>query len=137
MHDIRVESTQHADHPGPWHPEWQRCDLGKHPRRHSMDPDAVVHLVGRRLARTAGRGDDEGLVAGAAEMLDHPKHRVVDAVDIREEGLSDDRNAHAKRVPSAAVVKVATRHTTRKNLVPMIGGSADRDSRIVRTKKGG
>ena len=102
-----------------------------------MNADAVVNLVGRRLAARRVRGDDEGLVTGAAEMLDHPKHRVGDAVDIREEGLCDDRNAHAKSVPSAAVAKVATGHTTRKNLVPMIGLSADRDSSIVRTKKGG
>jgi hypothetical protein len=76
-------------------------------------------------------------VTGAAEMLDHPKHRVGDAVDIREEGLCDDRNAHVKSVPSVAVAKVANGHTTRKNLVPMIGQSAGRDSSIVRTKKGG
>jgi hypothetical protein len=70
-------------------------------------------------------------------MLDHPKHRVGDAVDIREEGLCDDCNAHTTTVPSTAVPKVAAGHTTRKNLVPMIGRSADRYSSIVRTKKGG
>jgi hypothetical protein len=41
------------------------------------------------------------------------------------------------RVPSAAVAKVATGHTTRKNLVAMIDASAERDSSIVRTKRGG
>jgi hypothetical protein len=70
-------------------------------------------------------------------MLEHPEHRVGDAVDIREERLCDDCNAHAMTVPSTAVAKVATGHTTRKNLVPMIGRSAARKSRIVRTKKGG
>jgi hypothetical protein len=47
-------------------------------------------------------------------MLDHPKHRVGDAVDIREETLCDDRNAHTKRVPAAAVAKVASRNMTRE-----------------------
>jgi hypothetical protein len=102
-----------------------------------VNPDAVENLVGGWLAARSVRGDDEGLVTGAAEMLDHPKHRVGDPVDIREEGLCDDRNAHAKSVPSSAVAKVATGHTTRKNLVPMIGRSAGRVSSIVRTEKGG
>src|SRR4051812_33329996 len=102
-----------------------------------MHADAVMNPVGWRFtARGVGR-DDQGLVTGAAEMLDHPKHRVGDAVDIREEGLCDDRNAHTKSVPSAAVAKVANGHTTRKNLVPMIGLSAGLESRIVRTKRGG
>src|SRR5262249_36861224 len=137
MHDIRVESAQHAHHPGPWHSEGQRGDLGKHARRHPVNPDAVVNLVGRWLAARGVRRDDQGLMTGAAEMLDHPKHRVGYAVDIREERLCDDCNAHAKSVPSTPVVKVASRHTTRKNLVPMIGLSANPDSSIVRTEKGG
>jgi hypothetical protein len=45
----------------------------------------------------------------AAEMLDHPKHRVGDTVDIREEGLCDDCNAHDSTVPSTAVDKVSYR----------------------------
>jgi hypothetical protein len=102
-----------------------------------MYPDSVMNSLGRRLAPRRVRGDDDDLMTSAAEMLDHPKHRVGDAVDIREEGLCDDRNAHTKSVPSAAVAKVANGHTTRKNLVPMIGLSAGRESRIVRTKKGG
>src|SRR5262245_8974953 len=102
-----------------------------------MDTDAVVNLVGRRLTTRGIRGDDEGFVTGVAKMLDHPKHRVGDAVDIREERLCDDCNAHATSVSSAAVAKVAAGHTTRKNLVPMIGRSTIGDSSIVRTKKGG
>jgi hypothetical protein len=93
--------------------------------------------VGRWLAPRRVRSDDDDFVTGVAEMLDHPKHRVGDAVDIREEGLCDDRNPHTKSIPSAAVAKVATGHTTRKNLMPMIGRSAGRDSSIVRTKKDG
>ena len=96
-----------------------------------------MNLVGGRLAARVVRGDDEGLVTSAAEMLDHPKHRVRNSVDVREERLCDDCNAHAMTVPSAAVAKVAGGHTTRKNLVQMIGLSAAWDSRIVRTKKGG
>src|SRR5258705_5851828 len=95
-----------------------------------------MHLFCRRLSLRRVRGDDHDFVSGATEMLDHPKHRVGDAVDIREEGLCDDRNAHAMRVPSAAVAKVATRHTTRKNLVPMIRRSAGGGSPIRVDKKG-
>ena len=76
-------------------------------------------------------------MTGAAEMLDHPKHRVGDAVDIREERLCDDCNAHAKSVPSAAVVKVASRDMSRKYLVPMNGCSTWAFSSMVRTEKGG
>src|SRR5215212_10252884 len=137
MHYVGVESAQHADHTRARHAQRQRRDFREHPRWHPVHPDAVVNLVGRRLAAWSVRGDDEGLMTGAAEMLDHPKHRVGDAVDIREEGFCDDRNAHARSVPSAAVAKVATGHTTRKNLVPMIGRSPDSVSSIVRTKKDG
>ena len=102
-----------------------------------MDSDAVVNLVGGWLTPRAVRGDDEGFVTGMPEMLDHPKHRVGDAVDIREERLCDDCNAHVMRVSSATVVKVAAGHTTRKNLVPMNDASTAGDSSIVRTKKDG
>jgi hypothetical protein len=102
-----------------------------------VNTHAVVDPIrGRLAARCVGR-DHEDFVTVVAEVLDDPKHRVGDAVDIREEGLCDDRNAHAKSVPSSAVAKVATGHTTRKNLVPMIGRSAGRVSSIVRTEKGG
>ena len=82
-----------------------------------MDPDSVVDPLGGWLAAGRVGGDDEYFVTRSAEMLDHPKHRVRDAVDIREEALCDDRNPHAKIVSSAAVRKVAPRDTTRKNLV--------------------
>src|SRR5215208_7457256 len=54
-----------------------------------------------------------------AEMVHHPEHRVGDAVDIRKEGLCDDRNAHTERVASAAVGRVACGDTTREVLVPI------------------
>jgi hypothetical protein len=101
-----------------------------------VDADPVVNLVGGRPAAWVVRGDDESLVSRSAEMLDHPKHRVRNAVDIREERLCDDCNAHATTVPSATVAKVATGHTTRKNLVPMIGLTVVAESSMVRTKKG-
>jgi hypothetical protein len=84
-----------------------------------MDADAVVNLLGRRFAPRRVRGDDEDFVTGAAEVLDHPKHRVGDAVDIREETLCDDCNAHTKRVSSTTFAKVACRDTTREKLVLM------------------
>lgn len=78
-----------------------------------MHPDPVMNAVGRRLAPRRVRGDDEYLVSGAAEMLDHPKHRVGDAVDIREEGLCNDCNAHTWMVAAAPVAEVAAGDTTR------------------------
>jgi hypothetical protein len=76
-------------------------------------------------------------VTGAAEMLDHPKHRIGDAVDIREERFCDDCNAHTKRVPAAPVSKVAWGDMSRKYLVPKNGRTAARNPSIVRTKEGG
>jgi hypothetical protein len=61
-------------------------------------------------------------VTGVAEMLDHPKHRVGDAVDIREEGFCDDRDAHNKIVPSTPVGKVASKDMTRE--LPVWAGKA-------------
>lgn len=84
-----------------------------------MNADAFVDPVGRRFAARCVRGDDKNLVTVNAEMLHHPKHRVGDAVDIREERLCDDRNAHTKMVASAAVGKVASGDTARKVLVLM------------------
>ena len=84
-----------------------------------MNPDPLVHPVRRRLATRCVRGDDEDFMTVVAEVLDHPKHRVGDAVDIREEGLCDDRNAHTTMVASTAVGKVASGDTTRKVLVPL------------------
>ena len=79
-----------------------------------MHPDSVVDPLGGWLAAGRVGGDDEGFVTGSAEMLDHPKHRIADAVDIREERLCDDCNAHTTIVSAMAVSKVAGRDTTRK-----------------------
>jgi hypothetical protein len=84
-----------------------------------VNPDTVVDAVGGRFSSRAVRGDDKDLVTVETEMLHHPQHRVGDAVDIREEGLCDDRNAHTRRVTSAAVGKVASGDTTREVLVPI------------------
>jgi hypothetical protein len=83
-----------------------------------MHTDTVVDPIRRRLAARCVGGDNEDFVAVVAEVLDHPKHRVADAVDIREEGLCDDRNPHTKIVSSTADGKVAFGDTTRKVLVP-------------------
>ena len=83
-----------------------------------MHADTLVNPVSRRVAARCVGGDDEDFVTVVAEVLDHPKHRIGDAVDIREEGLCDDRNAHTKIVSSRAVDKVASGDTTRKVLVP-------------------
>jgi hypothetical protein len=78
---------------------------------------AVVHPIGSGFTRWGVGGDDEHFVTRTTEVLHHPKHRVGDAVDIREETLCDDRNAHTKRVTSRTVEKVACGDTTRKVLV--------------------
>jgi protein-disulfide isomerase len=83
-----------------------------------VNTHAVVDPIrGRLAARCVGR-DHEDFVTVVAEVLDDPKHRVGDAVDIREEGLCDDRNAHTKMVTSSAVGKVASWDTTRKVCMP-------------------
>ena len=74
-----------------------------------MDSDSV------RLSPRSVRGDHEAFVSGAAQMLEHSKHGIGDTVDIREEGLCDDRNAHTVIVPAASVVKVAARGWTHEN----------------------
>ena len=74
-----------------------------------MDP------VGGRLAARGVRRDDEGFVTGAAQMLDHPEHRVADAVDVREKGLGDDRNAHTITVTAPPVDMVTDGHTVYTN----------------------
>jgi hypothetical protein len=99
--------------------------------------DTVVDLVGGRFTARGVRRNDQGLMTRATEMLDHPKDRVGNAVDIREEGLCDDCNAHVKTVPSAAVDKVAYRDMSCKNLVPMNLCSAVYVSSMVPQRRGG
>ena len=67
-----------------------------------MDTDAVVDPVGRWLASRCVRRDDEDFVTLVTEVFDDPQHRVGDAVDIREEALCDDRDAHTQKVASSA-----------------------------------
>src|SRR5882757_10912630 len=83
-----------------------------------MNADAIVQTFGGLLAARCVRGDDERLVARATEMLDHPKHRVGNTVDVREETLCDDRNAHNRIVTASTVEEVAYRNTTRKESPP-------------------
>src|SRR5271168_2896937 len=47
-------------------------------------------------------------------MLEHPDHRVADAVDMREERFCDDGNAHTITVTALIVAKVADGHTGRE-----------------------
>ena len=82
-----------------------------------MNPDAVVYPVGGVLAAWVVGGDDEGFVAGAAEVLEHPQHRVGDSVDVGQEGLGDNRNSHTKRVSPTTVNEVSSRHTGHEKLV--------------------
>lgn len=63
--------------------------------------------VGGRVSSRRVGGDDENLVAGAPEMLDDPQHRVGDTVDVRQERLGDDRNAHTGMVAAVDGAEVA------------------------------
>ncbi|GKU33373.1 hypothetical protein NJB14197_36940 [Mycobacterium montefiorense] len=67
--------------------------------------------------RFAGRGvgsDDQSFVAGSAQMLQHSNYRVTDTVDMWQERLCDDRNAHKTTMSELPVDKVADGHTGRK-----------------------
>jgi len=102
-----------------------------------VDTDAVMHSVRGRLSPRSVRGDDDYFMTVMAEVLDHPKHRVGDAVDIREETLCDDRNAHTKRVTSGTVGKVACGDTTRKVLVRKATNTAIAVRVFCAPRKGG
>ena len=82
-----------------------------------MNPDAVVHPIGGLVAARVVGSYDEGFVAGAAKVLEHPQHRVGDSVDVGQEGFGDNRNAHASSVSAAPVSEVASRHTRHEKLV--------------------
>ena len=77
-----------------------------------MHPDTVVDPVGRGLPGRVVRCDDKGFVAGAAQVLEYSDHRVANAVDVREEGLRDNRYAHNVTVSAAPVDMVTYGHTS-------------------------
>src|SRR6195952_3554591 len=114
MNYVGIESAQHANHSRPWNAQRQRGDLGQHPRRHPVHAHAVVDPVGWNITARRVRCDDHDFVTRAAEMLDHPKHRIGHAIHVREEGLCDDRYAHDWTVPWQAFREVAGRDTTRE-----------------------
>ncbi len=69
-----------------------------HDRRRPVGPDARPPLrpvepggpgAGRR------RADDHGLVTVRLQVIEHPQHRVRDAVDLGEEALGDDGHPKA------------------------------------------
>jgi hypothetical protein len=91
----------------------------EHSRRHPVNPDISVDPVSGRLTPWGVRSDDQNFMTVVAEVLHDPKHRVGNAIDVREEGLCDDRNAHTKMFASTTVGKVASGDTTRKVLVPI------------------
>ena len=76
-----------------------------------MDSDAVVNSFRRGFARRVIGCDNKGFVTCSAQMREYPKNRVADTIDVGEEGLGDDRNAHVTIVPAPAVDKVSCRHT--------------------------
>jgi hypothetical protein len=80
-----------------------------------VNTHAVVEPIRRRLAaRCVGR-DHEDFVTVAAEVLDDPKHRIGDAVDIREKGLRHDRNSHTCRLAAQPDRQVTDRGTRRED----------------------
>jgi hypothetical protein len=102
-----------------------------------VDPHTIVDAVRGRFPTRGVRGDDKDFMTVVPEMLHHPKHRVGDAVDIREEGLCDDRNAHTEIVASAAVGKVASGDTTRKVLMPLAVNITVAVRVVCASRKGG
>jgi len=80
-----------------------------------VDANTVVDPVGGRLTVRGVRSDDERFVPSPAEMLEHPEYRVADSVDIREERLRDDCNAHPRRLTAPVVLEVARGDTTRED----------------------
>ena len=79
-----------------------------------MHPNSLVDAICTGLSGWIVRGDDESLVTGSAEMLQHSDHRVADTVDMREERFCDDGNSHAPTVAALIVAKVADGHTGRE-----------------------
>jgi hypothetical protein len=80
-----------------------------------VDANTVVNTVGGRLTVWGVRSDDERFVTRPVEMLDYPEYRVADSVDIREERLRDDCNAHPRRLTAPVVLEVARGDTTRED----------------------
>ncbi len=74
MHNVGIESAQHAYHSGHRHAERQRGHLRKHSRRHPMYPDAVVNSVCAGFTRRIVGRDDEGFVTGSTQMLEDAQH---------------------------------------------------------------
>jgi hypothetical protein len=79
-----------------------------------MHPNSLVNSICAGLSRWIVGSDDESLVTGSVEMLEHPEHRVADTIDMREERFCDDGNAHTLTVAALIVAKVADGHTGRE-----------------------
>ena len=79
-----------------------------------MHPDTVTESIGGVLPARSIRRYDEGFVTGPAQVLQHPDHRVADAVDVREKGLGDNRYAHTITVSAPAVDMVTDADTVCK-----------------------
>jgi hypothetical protein len=77
-----------------------------------MHSDTVVDTIGGRLTRRSVGCDDEGLVTGAPQMLDHPDHGIADAVDVREKRFRDNRYSHTITVSVSLVDMVTYGHTS-------------------------
>ncbi|BCI79810.1 hypothetical protein MTY66_14350 [Mycolicibacterium sp. TY66] len=54
-------------------------------------------------------------MAVPVEVLQHPEHRIGDAVDIREKGLRHDRNSHTCRLAAQPDRQVTVRGTRRED----------------------
>jgi hypothetical protein len=79
-----------------------------------VHPDTVIEAIRGGLSARRVRRYDEGFVTAAAQVLQHPDHRVADAVDVREKGLGDNRYAHTITVSGPAVDMVTDGDTVCK-----------------------
>ena len=93
VHDVRLEFAQGVvDHRG-GHADRQRIHAGDlhGGHAHNGKPQVVADFL---LACAGARGDDDRFVARGVEVLQHAQNGVGHPVDVREERLGDDGNAH-------------------------------------------
>ncbi|SLC93266.1 Uncharacterised protein [Mycobacteroides abscessus subsp. massiliense] len=94
MHHVGGELTEDPDHARLRDSQRQRAHLREHDGRYPVHGHSgVLGRGGSLSARGVGR-DDDGLVPGATKVLQHPQHRVGHSVDVRQERLGDDHDAH-------------------------------------------
>ena len=73
-----------------------------------MNANALVQAIRGRLTTRVVGSDDESLVSGSAQVLEHLQHRVGHTVDVGQERLGDYCDAHGYRLGPKGFGEVAT-----------------------------